>query len=1068
MHNLLAETSRDHVDGRALHQVFAVVTYGADGKIEAANYQFLRMFGYELSEVLGLTVASFYSKSQDRSRQIEMWKRLCDGEKLHETALWIAKHGAEIWLESRFVPLHDDKGNLVSVTQIAEDVGARLTRQVEERGQVEAINSSQAVIHFSTDGRILAANDLFLDAVGYAKDEVIGQHHGMFVDTEERDGQDYVEFWLSLARGEHQAGEFRRVRKDGSDLWLQAHYTPIFDPAGRLMKVVKYATDITQEKMRKADFQWQIAAIQKSNHVITFDMHGTIIDANDLFLEATGYTLDEVRGRHHTMFVDGGHAHSIDYAHFWNDLRRGKHRVGQFRRLGKGGKEVWLQATYNPIFDAAGKPVKVVKYASVVTEERLLQADHQGQIAAINSSQCVISFDTDGTILDANENFLEAMGFRFGEVRGKHHRMFVDPEQAETEEYTVFWRDLAAGHHRAGEYKRLAKDGREVWLQATYNPIRDMNGRIFKIVKYATDVTQEKMRNADYQGQLEAINKSQGVIVFALDGTIIEINENLLGTLGYERVDLIGKHHSMLVERDMVASNEYADFWTILKSGSYHSGLYKRLGKDGKEVWIQASYNPIFDPSGRVIKVVKFATDVSSNIALAEAFEEAKRHAHIDSATSLPNRAKLLSFMNTYLADQAGSMAVFYIDFDDFKRVNDLHGHHIGDRVLGEVADRLRRLLREDQIVARVGGDEFVIAAPGMKLDTIERFAHKLYEKLTAPVALEGGEVRIGLSVGIATSPNDGKTPDDLLRAADIALNRSKQHGKGIHSYYASELNASIDSQRQLIEDMRNSFTAGDFFLEYQPRYDARQRTVLSAEALVRWMHRERGRISPTEFVPLAEISGLIVPLGEWILRTACKAAASWNGVGVSVNLSPVQFRDPNLVAMIEDALHEAGLPPSLLELEITEGVLVEDGERALEILNALKGLGIKLAIDDFGTGYSSLSYLRHFPFDVIKIDQSFVREIDAKEGSRPIVQAIIALGKALKLTVIAEGVETNEQLLLLIADHCDEIQGYLLSRPVAESDLLKLLADDLAEAEPPAHDGRGKTRRSVSVAKRA
>jgi len=520
-----------------------------------------------------------------------------------------------------------------------------------------------------------------------------------------------------------------------------------------------------------------------------------------------------------------------------------------------------------------------------------------------------------------------------------------------------------------------------------------------------------------------------------------------------QRHDLYAKYHDydseisdLLGECGMVVSNEYADFWTILKSGSYHSGLYKRLGKDGKEVWIQASYNPIFDPSGRVIKVVKFATDVSSNIALAEAFEEAKRHAHIDSATSLPNRAKLLSFMNTYLADQAGSVAVFYIDLDDFKLINDLHGHHIGDRVLGEVADRLRRLLREDQIVARVGGDEFVIAAPGMKLDTIERFVHKLYERLTAPVALENGEVHIGLSVGIATSPIDGKAPDDLLRAADIALNRSKQRGKGIHSYYASELNASIDSQRQLIEDMRNSFTAGDFFLEYQPRYDARQRTVLSAEALVRWMHRERGRISPAEFVPLAEISGLIVPLGEWILRTACKAAAGWKGVGVSVNLSPVQFRDPNLVAMVEDALHEAGLPPSLLELEITEGVLVEDGERALEILNALKGLGIKLAIDDFGTGYSSLSYLRHFPFDVIKIDQSFVREIDAKEGSRPIVQAIIALGKALKLTVIAEGVETNEQLLLLIADHCDEIQGYLLSRPVAESDFLKIIAEEETE----------------------
>lgn len=1040
------EASRDQLDVLALNQIFAVITYDADGKIQAANYQFLRLFGYELKEVLGLPASSFFSKSYDRNRQSELWQRLANGEKVHEAGLWIAKHGDEIWLDSRFVPMRDEEGTLTSVVQIGENVSGRLKREAEERGQIQAIQDSQAVVHFSLCGKILSANEIFLQATGYRWEEVIGHHHAMLVDPSEHQGADYARFWEALARGEAQSGEVRRVRKDGSVLWLQAVYTPIRDPAGRVMKVVKYATDITEEKMRNADYQCQIAAIRKSNHVITFDMHGTIIDANDLFLDATGYRLEEICGRHHTMFVEPGHAHSTDYAHFWNDLRRGRHRVGQFRRFGKGGREIWLQATYNPIFDAAGKPIKVVKYASVVTEERLLQADHQGQIAAINHSQCVISFDADGIILEANENFLDAMGYRFGEVRGRHHRMFVEPATAEAEDYHRFWQDLAAGHHRAGEYKRFAKDGREVWLQATYNPIRDMNGRIFKIVKYATDVTAEKKRNADYQGQIEAINKSQSVIVFALDGTIIDINENFVATLGYERAELIGRHHSMLVERDMVASNEYAEFWNILKSGSHHSGLYKRLGKDGKELWIQASYNPIFDPSGHVVKIVKFASDVSSNVALAEAFEEAKRHAHIDSATSLPNRAKLSSFMNTYLADAAGSMAVFYIDLDDFKRINDSLGHHIGDRVLGEVADRLRRLLRDEQLVARVGGDEFVIAAPGMRVDSIERFCHKLYAQMAEPIALDGGEARVSISVGISTAPLDGKTPDDLLRAADIALHRAKQSGKGIHSYYASELNESIDSQRKLIEDMRNSYTAGDFYLEFQPRYDARQRRILGAEALVRWAHPERGRVSPADFVPLAEISGLIVPLGAWILRTACQAAARWNGLGVSVNISPVQFRDDNLLAMVEAALHDAGLPPSLLELEITEGVLVEDGERALEVLRSLKALGVRLAIDDFGTGYSSLSYLRNFPFDVIKIDQSFVRDLDARESSRPIVQAIIALGRALRMTIIAEGVETNEQLLLLTADHCDEVQGFLLSRPISENDFRAKVEEPQAE----------------------
>ncbi|MDE1159616.1 MAG: PAS domain S-box protein [Neorhizobium sp.] len=1025
---------------RALNQMFATAKHDPSGKIVDANMNFVRLVGYGLNDLVGQDTSMLVSSSYQRNRDIRLWQELREGQMQERTALWIAHDGRELWVHSRYVPVTDEEGTVADIIQIVTDVTGQKAQEVDERGQVDAINQTQAVVHFSLEGVVLDANDLFLRAVGYARDELIGQHHSILVEDDYRQSQDYCDFWGALAAGEHKAGQYRRRHKNGCDVWLQAVYSPIFDLAGRPVKVVKYAADITAEKLRRADYEWQINAIQKSSSVITFDMFGTILDANENFLEATGYTLDEVRGRHHRMFVDRNFAHSTQYASFWHDLGQGKHRSGLYKRFDKGGNEIWLQASYNPIFDASGRAIKVMKFASVVTEERLLQAEHQGQIAAIHNSQCVISFELDGTVIDANENFLNAIGYRFGEVRGQHHRMFVDAEHAESTEYKAFWAELARGQHMAGEYKRLRKDGQEIWLQATYNPILDMDGRPFKIVKYATDVTREKLAHADYRGQIDAINKSQGVIVFELDGTIIDVNDNFLGTFGYAEDEIRGHHHSMLVEREFAESQAYEDFWQTLRSGNYHSGMYKRIGKDGREVWIQASYNPILDLNGNPRRVIKYATDVSSNVAIAEAFEDAKRQAHHDSATSLPNRVKLSTFMNAHLGGETANMAVFYIDLDRFKPINDTLGHHMGDKVLGEVADRLRRALRDEQMVARVGGDEFVIAAPGMPVENIERFCRKLYDLVTAPIRHERGEMSVGMSIGIAIAPTDGSTPDELLRAADAALYRSKQNGRGHYSFFATEMNDKIMAQRKLAEEMRHSLSAGHFYLEYQPRFDTRARTIRSVEALVRWAHPERGRISPADFIPLAEQNGLIVPLGDWILKTACENAVGWTGVGVSVNVSPVQFRDTNLVAKVRDCLKETGLPGELLELEITEGVLLEDADRAIEVLEALKKLGVKLAMDDFGTGYSSLSYLRNFPFDVIKIDRSFISDLDSRESARPIVQAVLGLGKALGLSVTAEGVETNEQLALLTADQCTEVQGFLLAKPLVAEQISELL----------------------------
>jgi methyl-accepting chemotaxis protein len=357
--------------------------------------------------------------------------------------------------------------------------------------QAAAINRSQAVIEFNLDGTIVTANQNFLDAVGYRFDEIQGKHHRIFVDPAERDSAAYREFWARLNRGEFQAAQYKRFGKGGREIWIQASYNPILDARGRPTGVIKFATDITAQTIRRMEDAGKIAAINRAQAVIEFNMDGTIVTANENFLRAMGYSLAEIQGKHHSMFVVPAERDSADYREFWARLNRGDYQAAEYKRIGKGAREIWILASYNPILDEAGKPFKVVKFATDVTAAKLTAADNQGQIAAIQKSQAVIEFNMDGTIRTANANFLGAMGYTLAEIKGKHHGMFVEPAERNAPAYREFWASLNRGQYQAAEYRRIAKGGREIWIQASYNPILDLNGKPFKVVKYATDVTQQ-------------------------------------------------------------------------------------------------------------------------------------------------------------------------------------------------------------------------------------------------------------------------------------------------------------------------------------------------------------------------------------------------------------------------------------------------------------------------------------------------------------------------------------------------------------------------------------------------
>jgi diguanylate cyclase (GGDEF)-like protein len=424
---------------------------------------------------------------------------------------------------------------------------------------------------------------------------------------------------------------------------------------------------------------------------------------------------------------------------------------------------------------------------------------------------------------------------------------------------------------------------------------------------------------------------------------------------------------------------------------------------------------------------------------------------HHDALTGLPNRSLFHEYVTEAVARiktrPENQIAVLCLDLDDFKIVNDTLGHPVGDELLLVVAQRLKNCLGEGDVVARFGGDEFgVIQAIGPADHSAERasgLALRILAAVREPVQIQGHDVAIGTSAGIVIAPGDGLNSDQLLKNADIALYRAKEEGRGTYRFFESEMDALVQARRALEVNPRLAMANDEFEIFYQPLVRLSSNEITGVKALLRWRHPVRGLISPAEFVPIAEETKLIVPLGEWVLRSACAEVARWSAeVRLAVNLSPVQFRSTDVPEIIASALSFSGLSPARLEVEITETTVIQEEERTLAALNKIRAMGVRISMDDFGTGYSSLSYLRKYPFDKIKIDQSFVRELSYATESQAIVQLVIGLAVTLDMDVTAEGVETEDQLVLLRAAGCKEAQGYLFSRPRPAMEIQALIAN--------------------------
>lgn len=572
---------------------------------------------------------------------------------------------------------------------------------------------------------------------------------------------------------------------------------------------------------------------------------------------------------------------------------------------------------------------------------------------------------------------------------------------------------------------------------------RDQAGwaqHVFSVMRINQHTTHElKLRMLS-----SAVEHSNSMVMITdLQGEIEYANPEFCKTTGYEPAE-IGKLNSRVLRAENADMQMLSDMWATISAGGDWHGELRNKKKNGEYYWALISISPITDDYGRVSHYVSVSEDVTEQKETRIRMEQL---AYVDSLTGLANRILLRDRLEQGLkvVQRNGSrMALLYLDLDQFKRINDSLGHDVGDAVLMQVADRLRHCVRHQDTVARMGGDEFVILLSDMDVMTsASSVARKILESMRDPHKLLCHEIIITPSIGITIAPDDSLNADILLKNADLAMYRAKSQGRNNYQFFTEEMNTRVLDHLLMEHDLRQAISNNELILMFQPQIDLSSDVLVGVEALVRWLHPVKGLLSPDDFIPVAEETGLIVQLGEWVLINACRQWRSLQQPGMppmilAVNLSARQFRDPDLIDMIQRALAITDFQPIYLELEITETILMEYLDHAVNVLKQIKALGISISIDDFGTGYSSLSYLRRMPLDSLKIDKSFIMDIPNSHDDMAIAAAVIAMAHKLKLKVVAEGVENEAQWAFLKKNHCDIAQGYLMGKPMNAADFVK------------------------------
>ena len=695
-------------------------------------------------------------------------------------------------------------------------------------------------------------------------------------------------------------------------------------------------------------------------------------------------------------------------------------------------------------------------FAQTVRARRSLRRERLANRLIDHSPQLVCVLDPNGALRHMNGTGRQWLRVTHPQIAGRRldeiAALAIDETQARALQAVV--QQAVAGAVLTHELTIKRPDGASLTLELSIRAIPRARNVAPNLLVEGRDVTKRKSVEDKLHLAAAVFEQArEGFVIADRDGRVVTVNQAFCDISGYDADELQGQQTAGLgfgIGRREVRRQVR----TALQTSGHWQGEVRTSRKDGSLYTCWAAITQQRDANGVVTHYIGILNDITQ-------FREVERNlvrlAHVDTLTDLPNRS--------LLADRVGQLtsvsrrdhrpfALMFMDLDQFKNINDTLGHSVGDALLGEVARRLQSSLREVDTVARLGGDEFAVLLPGADTAGAELVASKLLERLAEPCMVQGHELSMTMSIGIATYPSDGDDYEILSRNADTAMYRAKHEGKATWRFFAAGMQQRSARQLQLESALRRALERNELLLHYQPQLDGNGEHLVGVEALLRWRHPEFGMVSPAEFIPLAETSGQIIAIGEWVLRTAVAQLKAWINAGVppmvmAVNVSAVQFRHVGLPDVVLRALNDAGLPAQYLELELTESVTANP-TAAIAVMDSLHALGVRLSLDDFGTGYSSLSYLKRFPLHTLKIDQSFVRDIDTDPDDRAIVQAIIQMARALNLKTIAEGVETDAQHHFLRREGCDMMQGYRFCRPMDAAALEMWIAG--REQAPPSN----------------
>jgi len=951
--------------------------------------------------------------------------------------------------------------------RVAERTAEILVTQRKLRATLDAI--PDLVWLKDTAGVYLGCNPMFSRLFGVSEADVVGKTDFDFVDKEQADS--FREHDLNaMAAGKPSINEeWLTFAGDGSRGLFETVKTPMLDSEGRLVGVLGIARDITarvaaeralHESQKRAQQYLNIAGVM----LIALDADGRVQLVNRRGCEMLGATEADVLGkdwfdhflperlREETRDVFGQMlADKADLAEYMENAI-----------LTQGGEER-IVAWHNAILrDEAGKVNGVLSSGEDVTESRraeqaLRDSRKSLRLLLDSMTEAAYGIDADGNCTFVNRAFLKIMGFRDeGEVLGKSIHALIHHSHADGSAYPasdckIHLAYLTNQAINVSDEVFWRKDGVAIPVEYWSSPIVT-DGTVVGAISTFIDITGRRHAEAQIGLAAKVFEQSgEGIIITDAGRNIIMVNQAFTAITGYSEAEALGQNPRML------SSGRH--------DKAFFSGMWEAVATEGRwqgEVWNRRKDGSLYPESLSVIRVLDAKGDVTHYIGI---FSDITRHketqahiqrlAHFDPLTGLPNRALLGDRIRHELSAAQRNhtqLAILFVDLDHFKNVNDTLGHRVGDELLITVAARLKSAVREVDTVSRQGGDEFILILPDTDADGAAHVAEKLLEAVAQPYQIEGFELSVTLSIGIALYPADGGDFEALSKSADAAMYRAKHDGRNTYRFFTAEMQARSAHNLQMENALRRALERGQLQLHYQPQISLQDGRLIGIEALLRWEHPELGMVAPADFIPIAEESGQILQIGEWALRSAVQQMKVWMDRGLvpmtmAVNLSAVQFRHPHLPELVARILDEVSLPSQFLELELTESVAMDDAPAAIAVMDNLHQCGIRMSIDDFGTGYSSLSYLKRFKVHRLKIDQSFVRNIGEDPEDQAIVKAIISLAGSLGLLTIAEGVETEGQLAFLREQGCHEVQGYYFSKPLPAEQFISFVQTAYAPA---------------------